>query len=241
MTPLGTSRKLKHHKLMKKRSPSGNRKGGDKGARKQRRTPAQRRARNHLGRFSSMWRNLTEDQRTAWRLRAAEGDRLVRNGQYYRLKGQQLFNKLNSVLALCEREPLTVPPPRPKFGDNPVSAFDITGTGRRFALKLTVSGSPAEDLMVFASPPYSAGRSFCADFRFLGLLPAPIEHVSDITRLYIAKYGVPPVNTRVFIRVWQQVDGWECRGQMRLLDALVKPEGGAVSGHQGSRADGKKG
>ncbi len=226
---------------MKKRSPSGNRKGGDKGARKQRRTPAQRRARNHLGRFSSMWRNLTEDQRTAWRLRAAEGDRLVRNGQYYRLKGQQLFNKLNSVLALCEREPLTVPPPRPKFGDNPVSAFDITGTGRRFALKLTVSGSPAEDLMVFASPPYSAGRSFCADFRFLGLLPAPIEHVSDITRLYIAKYGVPPVNTRVFIRVWQQVDGWECRGQMRLLDALVKPEGGAVSGHQGSRADGKKG
>jgi hypothetical protein len=64
-------------------------------------------------------------------------------------------------------------------------------------------------------------RPYCDHHRFLGLLPAPVEHVSDITRLYIRKYGVPPANTRIFIRAWQQVEGWECRGRMRLTDALV--------------------
>ena len=75
--------------------------------------------------------------------------------------------------------------------------------------------------MVFASPPWKAGRTYCGDYRFLGLLSAPVEHVSDITRLYIKKFGVPPPNTRVFIRTWQVVDGWEDQGQMQLTNALV--------------------
>jgi len=190
-------------------------------ARRTRRTPAQRRARQYLGRFSGMWRQLTEEQRTAWCLRAAESDRLVRQGHYYRLSGQQLFNKINSVLALCGHEPLTNPPARPLFGVNPVEALMITRDADGLAIELEVRGSPAEDIMVFASPPQSAGRAYCGDYRFLGLLPAPVEGHSDITRLYIKKYGVPPANTRIFIRAWQQIDGWECRGQMRLTQALV--------------------
>ena len=215
------SRRLQHLKVMKKSGRSGSKKGADTDARKQRRTAAQRRARQNLGRFSGMWRELTEEQRTAWRLRAEETDRLVRQGRYYRLSGQQLFNKINSVLALCEHEPLTTPPPQPQFGPNPVGALTISRDADSVALKLNVSGTPAEDIMVFASPPQSAGRAYCGDYRFLGLLPAPVEHLSDITRLYIRKYGVPPANTRIFIRAWQQVEGWECRGQMHLTEALV--------------------
>ena len=226
---------------MIKRSRSGSGKGGDSGASKQRRTAAQRRARQHLGQFSGMWRQLTEEQRTAWRRRASEVGRLVRNGLYYHLGGQQLFNKINSVLALCGHEPLTDPPPQPRFGPNPVGALTISSAGDGLTLKLSVCGSPAEDIMVFASPPYSAGRGYCRDYRFLGLLPAPVEQVSDITRLYIKKYGVPPANTRVFIRAWQQVDGWECRGQMRLTNALVPANGGVADGQRGGRAGGKKG
>ena len=192
---------------MKKRSHSERTRRSAVDARKQRRTPAQRRARQHLGRFSGMWRELTQEQRTAWRLRADETDRLVRQGRHYRLTGQQLFNKINSVLALCEHEPLTTPPPRPQFGPNPVGALTISRDADSLALKLNVSGTPAEDIMVFASPPQSAGRAYCGDYRFLGLLPAPVEHLSDITRLYIRKYGVPPANTRIFIRTWQQDGG----------------------------------
>ena len=50
---------------MKKRVRSESGKGGGTDARKQRRTAAQRRARQHLGRFSGMWRELTEEQRAA--------------------------------------------------------------------------------------------------------------------------------------------------------------------------------
>src|ERR1035441_4373775 len=83
------------------------------------------------------------------------------------------------------------------------------------------SDLPNEDIMVFASPPWKAGRTYCNDYRFLGLLPAPVKGWSDITRLYFKKFGVPPPNTRIFIRTWQVVDGWEDRGQMQLTNALV--------------------
>jgi hypothetical protein len=233
-------RELHHLKVMKKNDRSGSKKGGRTDARSQRRTAAQRRARQHLGRFSAMWRELTQEQRTAWRLWAEETDRLVRQGQYYRLSGQQLFNKINSVLALCEHEPLTTPPPRPQFGPNPVGALTISRDADSLALKLNVSGTPSEDIMVFASPPQSAGRAYCGDYRFLGLLPAPVEHASDITRLYIKKYGVPPANTRIFIRAWQQIEGWECRGQMRLIEALVPARTWVLHGQRPSRTTGKK-
>ena len=206
---------------MTRRGRSNSGKSGLPDGRRTRRTAAQRRARQNLGRFSGMWSQLTEDQRTAWRHRASETDRLVRQGEYYRLKGQQLFNKINSVLVLCGHEPRSTPPPAPHFGPNPVGALTISRAADSLALKLRVRATPTEEIMVFASPPYSAGRGYCSDYRFLGLLPAPVKHFSDITRLYIRKYGVPRANTRIFIRAWQQVDGWECRGQMRLTDALV--------------------
>jgi hypothetical protein len=235
------SRRLQHLKDMKKSVRSGSKKGADIDARSQRRTAAQRRVRQHLGRFSGMWRELTQEQRTAWRLGADETDRLVRQGRYYRLSGQQLFNKINSVLALCEHEPRTTPPPRAQFGPNPVGALTISRDADSVTLKLNVRGTPSEDIMVFASPPQSAGRAYCGDYRFLGLLPTPIEHLSDITRLYIRKYGAPPANTRIFIRTWQQAEGWECRGQMHLTEALVPARVWALHSQRASRIGGKKG
>jgi hypothetical protein len=226
---------------MKKRVRSEGGKGGGTDARKQRRTAAQRRSRQHLGRFSGMWRELTEELRAAWRLRADETDRLVRQGRHYRLSGQQLFNKINSVLALCEHEPRTTPPPQAQFGPNPVGALTISRDANSVTLKLNVSGTPSEDIMVFASPPQSAGRAYCGDYRFLGLLPAPVEHLSDITRLYIRKYGVPPANARIFIRTWQQVEGWECRGQMHLTEALIPARVWVLHSQRASRTGGKKG
>jgi hypothetical protein len=32
---------------------------------------------------------------------------------------------------------------------------------------------------------------------------------ADITTLYTARYGVPPVGKKVYVRVNQFVDGWE--------------------------------
>jgi hypothetical protein len=99
--------------------------------------------------------------------------------------------------------------------------LQIKITSKSPALKLRVSGIPTGEIMLFASPPWKAGRTYCGDYRFLGLLPAPVKGWSDITRLYLKKFGAPPPNTRIFIRTWQQVDGWEDRANMQLTHALV--------------------
>ena len=45
-------------------------------------------------------------------------------------------------------------------------------------------------------------------FTILGLLPAPEAGFSDFTALYVAKYGVPPADSKDFVRTVQQINGW---------------------------------
>ena len=77
------------------------------------------------------------------------------------------------------------------------------------ALKLACPSTPANNTMVRASAPQSAGRSVCKDLRFIGILPAPQAGACDITALYTARFGVPPVGTKVFVAVNQVTDGLE--------------------------------
>ncbi len=77
-----------------------------------------------------------------------------------------------------------------------------------FALKLTVPKTPAELILVFGSPPRSPGTRRCKDFRFLGLLPAPVGGESDLTELWVKKFGNLPAGARVFILIRRQMDGW---------------------------------
>jgi hypothetical protein len=234
-------RRLKDKMGMKKRDSSGSKKGGGRDRRTTSCTAAQRRVRKNPGRFSRMWNDvLTPEQWTAWRRLAASLPRRVRKGRSHRLKGHEVFKGINSVLECLGREPRTDPPALPKFGWNPGVGLQITGTGDGIALKLSVSGTPTEEIMVYGSPPQNAGRERCRDYRYLGLLPAPDEGVSDITRQYLKKFGVPRDNSRVFIRTWQQVDGWEAQGQMQLTDALVPTRRGRAGGQRGGRAGGKK-
>ena len=45
-------------------------------------------------------------------------------------------------------------------------------------------------------------------FPFLGLLPPPTDGRSDITELYVARYGVPSAGKAIWIRTCQHTDGW---------------------------------
>jgi hypothetical protein len=206
---------------MKMHDHSGSQKGGGKDGR-HRCTAAQRRTQQEMTQCSQAWNEqLTEEQRIAWRRLAESLIRRVRKGRFYRLRGHEVFRAINTVLELLGLQLRTDPPPEPKFGVNPRVTLQIKGTAKGLALKLRVSETPTDDIMVFGSPPWKAGRTYCNDYRFLGLLPAPVKGWSDVTRLYITKFGVPPPNTRVFIRTWQQVNGWEHRAQMKLTNALV--------------------
>ena len=56
--------------------------------------------------------------------------------------------------------------------------------------------------------PVKTGVRCVQHFPFLGLLPPPKDGWSDITELYVARYGVPKVGTAIWIRTCQHIDGW---------------------------------
>jgi len=169
-------------------------------------------ARNHawdaFGGASCGWGHLTEDQYRAWEEAAKQEKRRRRWPQGRRFTGQNLFTEINSHQAFLGLPPFLHPPERPVFGLDRPGPLMIGDGGDWFTLLLGVLKVPAGHTLVFGSPPLPAGRRVCRDFRFLGLLPAPYRGASDITELYLEKFRHLPAGSRIFIRTWQQIDGW---------------------------------
>ena len=172
-------------------------------------TLAQMRIRANLARFAAGWRGLTEEQRVAWTGTARNGRTRRRLGHSTYLTGCQLFIKINSARAAVGLRPLLDPPELPKFDTNPVVALVITNDDDDISLRLKVSGTPDAAIVVLGISPRSAGVSYAWNFVTLGLMPAASRGLSDITDLYVARFGVPAPGTRVFIRTRQQINGWE--------------------------------
>ena len=186
-----------------------------------------------------VWNELSEERWQAWRRQAEEVSSRPTLGQSGALDGPLLFKKINTVLQTCGRALLLDPPPLPAFGPNPVAGFTIREGKGGMALKVKVSSDvrwedrPAlEDLMVFAWAPCNPGVGQNSHYAFLGLLPAPMRGESDIIKLYLKKlkewrklkhksYHIPLEGARVFIRVWQQANGWENELGMFRGSALV--------------------
>ena len=186
-----------------------------------RKTAAMRRVRANLGKFSSLWNDLSEEQREAWRRLARSVRSRKRLNQSGSLTGQTLFIKINTVLATCGYEPRFDPPPLPGPFDNPVVALSIEPGEKGPILRVRLSKTPSQDIMLFGSPPRNAGRQFCAEFEFLDLLPVPKGGESNITRAYTWKHGAPPPGSRVFIPAWPQQNGWEARWLGMIVSEVV--------------------
>ena len=172
-------------------------------------TAAQMRIRSNLGRVSARWRTLTPEQRQAWTLAARDGSSRRRLGKSAPLTGCQFFIKINCARAAIGLEQLSDPPPPPQFGPNPVEELTITNSRGSIALKLSVRNAPESRITVYGAAPCSAGITFVRDFTILGPLSDPKGGASNITNIYVARYGVPRVGSQVFIRTRQQINGWE--------------------------------
>jgi hypothetical protein len=181
----------------------------EKGAPANPRTNAQVRARTSLGRSSARWRTLTDQQRSVWINGGLQVKSDPRMGQSGHLTGCQFFNKINCTLALAGEPPTDIPTERPSFSANPVGALNITNDDGDIALTLSIPHAPAHYVLVLGTAPCSAGMSVPRRFVILGRLPDPVSRVSDTTAMYVARYGVPPVGSRVFIRTVQAANGWE--------------------------------
>ena len=172
-------------------------------------TPAQMTIRSNLARVSSRWRAITEQQRQAWTAGGRDAETRRRLGRSSFLTGCQFFIKINCARAAIGLEQLSDPPELPEFPENEVGELSITNSRSTIALKLSVPTAPAEHTLVLGAAPCSAGRSSARHFVFLGFVPASTRGVSDITDLYVARFGVPPVGTKVFIRTQQHINGWD--------------------------------
>ena len=120
-----------------------------------------------------------------------------------------MFAKINCTLVQFGQEQVDAPPAQPLFPDLAPQNLVITNTAGVIALKLTCPGDPGTNTVVRGSAPVSQGRETCKDFRVLGTCPVPAAGSADITSLYTARYGVPPVAKKVYLQVNQFVYGWE--------------------------------
>ena len=175
------------------------------------RTQVQVSRRMALTRAAYQWGKLTNAQRAAWTAVAQGVQTKRRLNQSGALSGYLLFVKINCNLASIGLPTVADPPEVPQFGANPVGELTVTGTRGEVALKLEVAGKTVQNIVVLGTKPRSAGVTYVDHFTILGLLPEPVRGVSDITELYVGKFGMPRAGLCVFIRTLQQVNGWEDR------------------------------
>ena len=175
------------------------------------RTKSQVAVRDNMGRVAARWRALQEIQRVAWMAAAKDAMSNPRLNQSGSLSGFLLFTKINCTLAQFGQAQVDAPPDHPQFPDLAAQNFVITNTAGVIALKLTCPTDPGANTIVRGAAPLSQGRETCGDYRVLGTCPPAVAGSADITGLYTARYGVPPVAKKVYIQVNQFVDGWESR------------------------------
>jgi hypothetical protein len=175
------------------------------------RTASQVSVRDIMGRVAARWRALQEIQRAAWMAAAKDAMSNPSLNQSGSLSGFLLFTKINCTLAQFGQAQVDAPPERPQFPNLAAQNLVITNTASVIAIKLTCPTDPGENTIVRGAKPLSQGRETCRDFRVLGACPPAVAGSADITGLYTARYGVPPVAKKVYIQVNQFVDGWESR------------------------------
>jgi hypothetical protein len=184
-------------------------------------SPAQIVARAIFGRIRALWRTLNDAQRATWTTGDQYPHSEPRLGKSGRLPGYLVFMKVNATLAYQGLDPVFTPPERPSFGANPAAGLVVTDTAGAIDLKLSVSSTPATDILVLGTHPRNAGVSFAKHFVILGRLPAAEAGYSNITKLYVDRFGAPPPGARVFIRTRQVSNGW---GDFPIQTTAVVPK-----------------
>jgi hypothetical protein len=193
------------------------------------RTADQQCNRSNFGTVSGRWRILTPEQHSVWRAASANKYFITESGRQTRLNCYHFFVSINTRRADLGLPQFDLPPAEPVFSPNPVAELVITNTGGRITLKLRVPNPPAQYTLVQVAAPVRAGVRCVQHFPLLGLLPPPTDGWSDITELYVARYGVPKAGKAIWVRTCQHIDGWTdvpksdprprpCRNPIATLD-----------------------
>ncbi len=176
------------------------------GARKKAPTPEQRGAREEMRTLSAAWNDLAEEQRQAW----GEASHANRRGgvaaRSRRRSGRRLFFRANSRRLALKQDLLTDPPESGTVCPIPIVRLLITNHAGRIALNVRLSSGQAEGVMVSSWHPCNPGVMVWHKFVRIGLLSDSKRGLHNITGQYSAKFGLPPVGKKIFIRVQQMND-----------------------------------
>jgi len=171
------------------------------------RTTAQLAVRQALSLQAKKWRTLTQAQIAAWNTAAADQQTTPEDGQSGRKTGLQLFIQVNTIALLTGQATVSDPPTAVMPVGLPAITLALANTAEVVSIKLATAGTMPAKALVKACKPQSAGISICNNWRTLGLCPAVTGGAADITALFTAKFGAPPVGTKLFIQV-EEVAGY---------------------------------
>ena len=163
--------------------------------------------RNHLA-VLRRWGTLSVEQQAAWRVFAAKKWFVNDEGRRVRLNCYNLFASVNVRRADLDLRQFDFPPAEPVFNKNPIDALVASLTDAVFALMLHVPSPPAQYTLVYGAAPVRSGVRSVQHFYFLGLLPPSKDGWSDITALYVARFGKPKPGWAIWIRTCQHIDGY---------------------------------
>jgi len=163
-------------------------------------TVAQVNQRARMTTNAAAWRALTDAQRAGWLSLGLMISRTDALGQVYTLNGFGAYcsvnnNNLDAGNAAVSAAPALTTP-------LDLATATITLTAAAFSVAYTATPLAAGvRLFIFCSPQRSAGRSFEGDYRLIAVTAAAAASPANILTAYTAKFGVPVVGNRIFLKL----------------------------------------
>lgn len=171
-------------------------------------TVAQLNQRARMTTNAAAWRGITSSQRAGW---LSLGQMITRTdslGQVYTLNGFGAYcsvnnNKLDAGDAAVADAPALATPAD-------LATVTVTLTAAAFSVAYTPTPLAAGvRLFIFCSPQRSAGRTFEGDYRLIAVTAAAAASPANILAAYTAKFGVPVVGNRIFLRLETYFGGFK--------------------------------
>lgn len=156
-----------------------------------RRSSGQTNQRQILSALSAQWRGLTEAERTAWNSASASFPQTDSLGQTIFLTGAQLYVRLNANLIVIGQAAITSPPSPVSFDVLTFTSITADASAGTIALAFSPTVPTGFTMVVRATPPVSAGKSFIPSsaFRQIAAVAAAQTSPQAMGTPYTAVFG----------------------------------------------------
>lgn len=166
---------------------------------------AQVTVRGRLTARSKAWAGLTESQRNAWDSAAASAAWTQTDsfGNPFQLSGEQLYLKLNLVIASVGASAISSPPTKATFNDITLGALTATAGTPSLSLAFTGTLGGNDYLVVEASPQVSAGIMSSKSVSFKQIAEYQGASPANLLSDYTGFFGTLVAGNKIWLRVKQ--------------------------------------